>query len=273
MASARRIAIYTYDPVSEGGIELRKALQIKIGGDVQWLDSSTRDTVNCSHVLCWGNVKEPLFLLQSGRLFQDPKILNKWGTGIKANKLKAFKAMKTAGVRTVPWTSSTKQAQLWLSGGHVVFERASLSGDNSKGITILQKKERTVLGNLSRNPQVDEHVKLFTQYVKHTEEYRIHTTPDHVFDGMAKRRTDKCKPFIFDSEHGLFCRDGVIIPQDVKEQAKAAIKAVDLDFGAVDLVWCVKKKKAYVLEVNSAPGLLLSEARSYAKGFIKHGYL
>jgi len=273
MASRRNVAIYTYDPDSEGGEELGKAIGKQINGDVQWLTSSTRGTIQCSHLICWGNVKEPPFILKGISLLNQPKILNKWGTGIKANKLKAFKIMKSRGVRTVPWTTNYEQAQQWLNADHIVFERTSLHGDNSKGITVLEAKQKTVLGNRAKPPKAHEGVPLFTQFVPHTAEYRIHCTQQHFFDGMEKRRGKDSKPYIFDAEHGLFCRDGVIIPMDAKMQALKALLAVGLDFGAVDLIWCAKERKTYVLEVNSAPGLLGSEAREYARGFISHGYL
>jgi D-alanine-D-alanine ligase-like ATP-grasp enzyme len=45
------------------------------------------------------------------------------------------------------------------------------------------------------------------------------------------------------------------IEEQVKQQAIAAVKALGLDFGAVDVIVNKKGTKAYVLEVNTAPGI------------------
>ena len=59
------------------------------------------------------------------------------------------------------------------------------------------------------------------------------------------------------------------IPDDelkqVKEQAVLSVKAVGLDFAGVDVIWNDKQKKAYVLEVNTAPGIEGQTVVNYAK--------
>jgi D-alanine-D-alanine ligase-like ATP-grasp enzyme len=58
----------------------------------------------------------------------------------------------------------------------------------------------------------------------------------------------------------IFAVDKVVfaspaIEQDVKQQAIAAVACLGLDFGAVDVIVDKDATKAYVLEVNTAPGL------------------
>jgi D-alanine-D-alanine ligase-like ATP-grasp enzyme len=65
----------------------------------------------------------------------------------------------------------------------------------------------------------------------------------------------------------IFVRNDVKAPSSVEEQAVRAIKALGLDFGAVDIIWNDKQQKAYVLEVNTAPGLEGSTVDDYARGF------
>ena len=57
------------------------------------------------------------------------------------------------------------------------------------------------------------------------------------------------------------------LPEDCEKQAVAAVVALGLDFGAVDVVYNVKEQKAYVLEVNSAPGLSGTTLDKYVEVF------
>ena len=56
------------------------------------------------------------------------------------------------------------------------------------------------------------------------------------------------------------------IHQDRKDLAIAAVRALGLDFGAVDML-IGEDKKAYVLEVNSAPACSPLTLTAYAEAF------
>lgn len=60
------------------------------------------------------------------------------------------------------------------------------------------------------------------------------------------------------------------LPQDALTQAVNAVAALGLDFGAVDLVIGRDDELAYVLEVNTAPGLEGTTVQDYANGFRQH---
>ena len=53
----------------------------------------------------------------------------------------------------------------------------------------------------------------------------------------------------------VFCREGVNPPQVVLDQALLAVKALGLDFSAVDVIYNESENKAYILECNSAMGI------------------
>jgi glutathione synthase/RimK-type ligase-like ATP-grasp enzyme len=53
-------------------------------------------------------------------------------------------------------------------------------------------------------------------------------------------------------------------PEDVVKQAKAALEASGLAFGAIDIKGA---KNAHVLEINTAPGLEDRTAQAYAAKF------
>lgn len=57
------------------------------------------------------------------------------------------------------------------------------------------------------------------------------------------------------------------VPDEVLSVAVDAVDILNLDFGAVDVVYSVKKNKACVLEVNTAPGIDNTSAAIYAKAF------
>ena len=63
-------------------------------------------------------------------------------------------------------------------------------------------------------------------------------------------------PLIKNLDNGwVFCRTGISLPDDARNQAIAAVRSLGLDFGAVDVLYREREDKAFVLEVNTAPGL------------------
>ena len=59
-------------------------------------------------------------------------------------------------------------------------------------------------------------------------------------------------------------------PDPVRDTiAVNAVKALGLDFGAVDIIYNEKENQYYVLEVNTAPGLEGTTLIKYAERFSK----
>jgi glutathione synthase/RimK-type ligase-like ATP-grasp enzyme len=65
----------------------------------------------------------------------------------------------------------------------------------------------------------------------------------------------------------VYCRDGIEIPDSIINTAKDAVRALGLDFGAVDILF--RKNVPYVLEINTAPGLVGTTLSRYIYHF-KH---
>jgi hypothetical protein len=105
----------------------------------------------------------------------------------------------------------------------------------------------------------------FFEWVSAPREYRV-----HVFGGRSIRLSEK--DFTSPTEHRLYSTvrpDRENHPVDhVREAAKAAVAAVSLDFGAVDVL--ADNDSCWVLEVNSAPGLGGSTMRVYAENIIRY---
>lgn len=103
---------------------------------------------------------------------------------------------------------------------------------------------------------------LYTKYKRKDKEYRVHVFKGEIIDTQEKRRVGKShRPATYNeyirnhSTGWVFCRGGLRIPIGLHELALSAITALELDFGAVDIIHNSKHQKSYVLEVNTAPGL------------------
>lgn len=186
---------------------------------------------------------------------------------VASNKLAFFEAIGD-NARTPEWMSSRDQAVAWRDRGDTVVARTLLRASGGDGIVICEPGGVDI-----------PHAPLYTKYVPKTHEYRIHCAKNRQsnsdegnwFYGQRKvRRPGDPEPvtwkvrnlangFIYQSE------DLDNIPGDVKFQAHNAFIASGLDFGAVDVMWHERRGLAYVLEINTAPGLTEASAQRYAE--------
>lgn len=177
------------------------------------------------------------------------------------NKLKTFRCLHNHGVRTPLWTESQDTADHWLEQGETIVCRMELSSSEGRGIIIAPPQHNFILPRSS----------LYTVHLKHEEEYRI-----HVFQGKVIKITLKCprteRPDFTIRSHsrGWALNTRSRAPAQVSTQAISAVKAVGLDFGAVDIGYKVGENAAYVFEINTAPGLIESTTKAYMEAI--HGY-
>lgn len=175
---------------------------------------------------------------------------------IASDKLETFKVLKEKGVSHVPYTASKKTAQGWLEKGSVIFARTT-NGQGGSGITIVGPGYASTLPNLP----------LYTQYVKKKKEFRVHVFNGAVIDVQQKKKRNgsEADSLIRNHDNGwVFAHNDVVEPAGLRELGLAAVAALGLDFGAVDIIWNEKQNQCYVLEVNTAPGLSDSTAEKYA---------
>src|SRR5690606_12392467 len=120
----------------------------------------------------------------------------------------------------------------------------------------------------------------WSQYKKKKSEFRVHIFKGDIIALQMKavRVTDaQGNPIPADTidfrirnhRNGfIFKRNDLSVPNDVIEQAKLAFNSIpDLDFGAVDVIYNSYENKAYVFEVNTAPGLERETLTDYLKAF------
>lgn len=169
---------------------------------------------------------------------------------VASNKLSSFTIFSRSEIPTVEWTTSREQALQWILSGSVVVCRTILNGHSGSGIFLAFAPDELV------------GAPLYTRYKKKKKEFRVHVFQGSVIDIAEKRKTrnenhpEGSAALIRSHRNGwVFCRDAIAEPENLRELAIAACKALQLDFGAVDIIWNEHENKCYVLEINTAPGL------------------
>jgi glutathione synthase/RimK-type ligase-like ATP-grasp enzyme len=201
-------------------------------------------------VINWGSSQAPEFSLAGVTLLNQPAAV-----GAASNKLKAFEKFKEAQIPTPEWTTDKAVAASW---DHTLFARTKLTGHSGEGIVVCPKGEDIV------------DAPLYTYYIFKEREYRVHVVREAVIDVQRKIKDPQRVPTswkIRSHENGfIFARNGVDSDEKRDKIAVAAIKALGLDFGAVDMI-ADNFGNYYVLEVNTAPGLEGQTVDNYAYGF------
>jgi glutathione synthase/RimK-type ligase-like ATP-grasp enzyme len=170
---------------------------------------------------------------------------------IARDKRETLTLLSHNGVPTVEWTLDVDVALQWFSHGDVVVQRNTATGQGGAGIVVC---DPTLPGNVAPTAAGV----LFTKYFKRKQEFRIHVWGNDVLDIQLKkkRRGEEADPRIRSHNNGwVFCREGVVCPEQVSTAAVEAVRALGLDFGAVDIGWNERKQTAAVFEVNTAPGV------------------
>lgn len=216
-------------------------------------DSNTFKHRETDELINWGCSHHPnWFDARKGHFINDPA-----ANAIAVNKLKTFQALQDK-VNIPEWTTDPKDIQNtgeWLA-------RTNLTGFGGDGIILFDS-------NKDECPDA----KLYVQYKKKKKEFRVHVFGNEVIDVTQKKKRTN-----FDGEvntkirnYGngwVYCREDIEIPNDLFDQARAALEAVGLTFGAVDIIWNEKENKSYVLEINTAPGLEGTTIESYKNAIL-----
>lgn len=187
---------------------------------------------NDSMLLRWGNAS----LTEKHSIIQPAE-----GIARAGNKLVTLTLLKNADV-LVPEFATTCQndGATWLG--------RSTHGAGGVDIAVYN----TALGRPTG------HHDFYTKFVPNTREYRIHVFAGEILGVMGKYLDfpeQAGEGYVKNYAHGYrFRTPNKELKPDRLEAAKKAVAAVGLDFGAVDLL-IGEDGRAYVLEINSAPGL------------------
>lgn len=258
---SENIFFFPYSMGSKSLLELRKHLPIRVirTENSQFVPSRNKLVVN------WGSSANPLVEIQK----TSPTLNKRVAIQLCANKARFFDQVR-GNARIPEFTTNPEEANEWIKNGPVVG-REKLNGHSGEGIIF--SDELSERDFLSRG-------KLFVKYVPKRDEFRVHVFQGRVIDVQQKkaRKTDE-NGIEVEREHlnfrvrsykngFIFARNEITVPPDVLTQAVNAFGSIpNLDFGAVDVIWNNKRGEAYVLEINTAPGLEGTTAENYAREF------
>lgn len=198
------------------------------------------------------------------RQINADKLVNSFEAVNRAsNKLETFRALEDL-VDIPEYTTNKAVAESWLATDQAcVVARAKLRGHSGEGITLHGKG--SVLPD----------VPLYTKYIPKVKEYRLHVMNDKVFFAQEKKRRfdvpdDEVNWQVRNHANGFnYANQNVVLPAMAELNAIAAIAALNLDFGAVDMIYNAKQNKYFVLEINTAPGLFGTTLEKYVEQFIQ----
>lgn len=247
--------IYPYKNGSQSAKLLSEALgvrRIKLEGS-KFKGSESKIIIN------WGasSVSDEV---KKCKIINEPEVV-----AMVSNKLKFFEAVK-GNVNIPEFTTNKDEAKEWIDAGKIVVVREKLTGHSGEGIWLLEDIQMWEEYNHGL-------AKMYVKYVPKKDEFRVHVVGGNVIDIRRKAlRNDVNKEHanwkVRNFDNGfIFAKEGFEAPNEVTEESIKAIEASGLDFGAVDVVWNNYQQKAYVLEINTAPGLEGSSVDNYAAAF------
>jgi hypothetical protein len=167
-------------------------------------------------------------------------------------------------VPTVDFTTDRRDAEKWLADGSTVYGRTLLRSSAGAGINLYIAKE----GKKQVAP-----APLYTRFYKCDREVRVHVVRDQVVDFAEKRKQggveNPSPERYWIRTHGngwIYAREGAELHQQHKDAALLSVRALGLDFGAVDMR-VRRDGTCAVLEVNSAPGITATTLNNYERAF------
>jgi glutathione synthase/RimK-type ligase-like ATP-grasp enzyme len=215
-------------------------------------------------VINWGNTHPPTMPRQAlgqraYRFLNEPEDVAR-----VSNKLSFFQLLTEDNLNGII-------PEWWQSAADIpdnvfpVVCRTILNGHSGRGIVIANTRDELVPAPL------------YTKYIKKNAEYRVHIghgLNDFEIIAVQQKRRNRDVPDgavnwqVRNHQNGfIYARQDVEQPPVVTMVALAAFTASGLDFGAVDVVYNERLNMAYVLEINSAPGLEGTTLQDYTNFF------
>lgn len=205
-------------------------------------------------VINWGSGKLSPEIMKC-RVINNPVAVNN-----ASDKCKFLDIMQKSGVSSLEFTSSKAEVKKWMKAGFTTVARTLTRGSAGRGIVLIRP---------SADPDRITDAPLYTKYIPKKDEYRVHVVNGRAIDVQRKALKKDVKEENAQWEirtHGngfVFVRENVNPPTQVIEFAIEAVLQCGLDFGAVDVIYNHHRDTAYVLEVNTAPGLEGQTLTSY----------
>ena len=244
--------VYPYKMTSGSAKALAKGLNVKrVYADGSYYHYNNHTIIN------WGSSTVPEWY-DISKWYKWLNLPSK--VALASNKLYTLAELDNASVSIPLYTTNINVAKDWIDEGRIAVCRKTLTGHSGQGIIIARSKEELV------------DAPLYTQHARHSREFRI-----HIFNGMVidatekKRRSGGDADTLVRNHHTgwVYTREGLVVPPIVLEQSTKAVQALGLDFGAVDVGYRERDEKAFVFEVNCAPGITGQTLIAYVDTFTK----
>jgi glutathione synthase/RimK-type ligase-like ATP-grasp enzyme len=248
--------IYAHNENSEGAKNLAKALGSKRIAHTESKFNGSEKKI----VINWGSRNLPTEVTKCRVLNPVHRVEN------ASNKLNFFRDMAALGAdgpRIPPFTSDPEVAKQWVRDKKLVVARTNLTGHSGAGIRFMEEDA----------PDSFVTAPLYVEYIKKKDEFRVHFVNGRLIDYQRKALrsgvdASRADWRVRNLDNGfVFVRNELTIPTDVTTQAQKVADTCGLDFGAIDIIWNEKSQQAFVLEVNTAPGLTGTTVENYAKAF------
>lgn len=163
------------------------------------------------------------------------------------DKSDTFHALRANGVSIPEFVTELPEDRtgIWLA-------RTRLRASGGEGIVVIRKGDPIAAANL------------YVKYVPKLLEYRVHVintvngSKTFVQQKLRRSNTEQTADQQLLRNHAngwVFAQPIGEVPPSAISEAVAAVEYIGLDFGAVDVIVGRDDQKAYVLEVNTAPGL------------------
>ena len=245
---------YRIFPYKQGS-KSAKLLAEELGGKVLRLQGSTFVPRLSDVIINWGSKVHPSYVTHN-YYYKDV-----------SNKLMFFLDMEDALWLPPFWTLPDDIPDTAFP----VVCRTVLNGHSGEGIVIAHTREDLV------------DCQLYVQYIRKKHEYRVHVGRDRddsleAISVQRKARRLSVPPHevnwtVRNLAGGfVYVRGGFTVPSEVEKAAIECLCMTGLDFGAVDVIWNEQLQKAYVLEVNTAPGLEGQTVKDYGDFFRRQTY-
>jgi glutathione synthase/RimK-type ligase-like ATP-grasp enzyme len=257
--SAMRLIVYPYKLESKGAVKIQDfltdageyCLRVHPNGDYK---PHRNDLVIGWGAGDWPDWRNAADQVRAKWLNKSDKIC------LAIDKLLAFEKFKTARVPIPKFTTNIDTARSYLRADGQVVIRKEVEGRDGSGMVIATSAAQVV------------EAPLYTSYIKKTEEYRIHIFDGAVICAQVREKRDSFTGRVNYQVRTTSGGWGLSIttrqPPECNTAAIAAVKALGLDFGAVDVIWN-RVHGAFVLEVNSAPELTAAIAVKYGERILQ----
>lgn len=245
--------VYPYKPGSNSARELARGLGVR---RISHQNSRFRGRPE-KLVINWGSSRLPEEVAKC-TVVNGPEAVNR-----ASDKLKFF---ENAECRKPEWFTDWEEAASYGDeNGCTIVVRTIVNGHSGQGIELREPGD-----------WINEEAPLYTAYVPKRQEYRVHVFGGEVIDVQRKARRRDVEDEDIDwrirnNANGfIFARNGDTlgtVPDDVLAQAQSAVTSLGLDFGAADVIYNERLAMAFVLEVNTAPGLVGTTLENYVTAF------